>query len=56
MKEFDGNQVKYYVNICGKLQPVAVFAKGDWVKVEDFEELLEAYIDLKNKENNHDTQ
>lgn len=50
MDNFDTNKVKHYVNICGKLVPTPPFAKGDWVKVEDFEALLEAYIELKNKD------
>lgn len=48
MKHFDSNKVEYYVNLCGKLVPVV--HGGDWVKVEDFAELLQAYLNLKNKE------
>lgn len=49
MKEFEPNKVLYYVNICGHLQACPPFANGDWVKVEDFEELLEAYYELKHR-------
>lgn len=48
-KEYDPNKVLYYVNICGRLEACPPFARGDWCKVEDFEELLEAYYELKNK-------
>lgn len=48
-KEFNPNNVLYYVNVCGKLQACPPFAQGDWVKVSDFEELLEAYYALKNE-------
>lgn len=52
MKEFDNDQVDYYVNIGGQLMPVV--HGGDWVKIEAFAELLQAYNNLKNKESNHD--
>jgi hypothetical protein len=52
VEEFDGNKVQYYVNICGNLVPVV--HGGDWVKIEDFTELLDAYITLKNKEISND--
>lgn len=52
MEEFDLNKIQYYVNICGKLVPVV--HGGDWVKIEDFTELLDAYINLKNKEISND--
>lgn len=52
MKEFDINKVKYYLNIGSHLVPVV--HGGDWVKVEDFSELLETYTNLKNKEKEND--
>lgn len=48
MEEYDGNKVEYYIHIGSNLVPVV--HGGDWVKIEDFAELLDAYNNLQNKE------
>lgn len=49
MKEFESDKVPYYVLLNGVLVLQPIFANGDWVRVQDFEELLEAYYELKHR-------